>query len=197
METLIVCNLILTAILLFVVVRPLVFRPKKFAREWYEKSLAAAVENLTDAQKWFEQEKNARGIRPIHHPPVNGPTTAALTRGHGYWRTKDDPKAEPFLAAWYEKDTTFSGPLAGEDVIPADTYVDLTGRKIPGPKFRAYYEPSEAVMVVSKVKPKAKTHTTNLVTASADAPQLSPEEEERLAEEYELGGQVAEPRSAQ
>ncbi len=134
---------------------------------------------------------------PIKHPRVEGPTTASPTRGVSYWRPKADPKAEPFLAAWYEKDTTLGtgiADLGADEVIPADTYVDLTGRKVPGAKFRTYYEPAEEVMVVSKVKPKTKLQSSTLVTANADAPQLSPEEEEKLAEEYELGGQVSERR---
>lgn len=130
--------------------------------------------------------------KPIHHPKVEGPTTAKITSAIGYWRPKEDPKAEPFLAAWYEKDTTGAREASSSwDTdfvpIPSDTYVDLMGRRITGPKFRALYEPSEAVMEVSKFKPKNPLRSTNLVTAKPTAA-ITPEEEQRLAEEYELGG---------
>jgi len=126
-------------------------------------------------------------MMPIRHQKIAGPTTAKITREIGYWRPKDDSNAEPFLAAWYEKDTTLDGILGDSELdtpIPADTYVDLTGRRIAGEKFRSFYEPAEEVMVVNKVK--TKTRNSDLVTGKADSPKLSPEEEQSLADEYEL-----------
>jgi hypothetical protein len=145
--------------------------------------------------KKVERGQLDRLTKPIHHPKVAGPTSAQAGRGISYWRQKDDANAEPILVAWYEKDTTperwYQKDTAGdpEAVIPADTYVDLTGRKIPGPKFRSVYEPAEEVMVVAKVQPKTKLRSSTIVSGSAeDTLTLSPEEEDKLAAEYELGG---------
>jgi hypothetical protein len=124
--------------------------------------------------------------RPIRHQKIEGPTTAKMTREIGYWRPKDEPDAEPFLAAWYEKDTTIDvrDTDSGDAPIPADTFVDLTGRRIAGDAFRAFYVPAEEVVIVNKVK--TKTKRSDLVTGK-DAPKLTPEEEQKLADEYELG----------
>lgn len=188
MNNLIILNFILTSVLLAVVGWK--YRPKKTTRKSFEETVASAAMILDDTAKWLEVERLARLSKPIHHPKIDGPTTSALTRTHGYWRPKSDPKAEPFLAAWYEKDMTVGGFPASfasdrDEVIPADTYVDLLGRKIPGAKFREHYEPSEAVVVVAKIKTKLRS--SNLITASVSGTTLSPEEEEELAEEYELG----------
>lgn len=184
METLIVINLIMTAVLLALVVRQQ-FRQAPSRLDALRLGVAMA-------------DASVRATKPIRHPKVEGPTTSQAMRGVGYWRPKGEPSADAILACWYEKDTTpdrMTELDSSEAVIPADTYVDLTGRRIPGPKFRTYYEPAEEVMVVSKVKPKTKLRNTNLVSGGAQAAQLTPEEEERLAEEYELGGHVAERRS--
>lgn len=139
-----------------------------------------------------QPDQPRQDYQPIRHPKVEGPTSAQPVRGLSYWRLKDDPKAEPILVAWYEKDTTperwYVNDTAGdpEAMIPADTFVDLTGRKMPGPKFRSVYEPAQEVMVVAKVHTKLRTST--IVSGPQTAPQLSPEEEDKLAAEYELGG---------
>lgn len=137
---------------------------------------------------------SARLTKPIHHPRVEGPTTAKVTSAIGYWVPKDQPEAEPFLAAWYEKDTTCSALLGFEaepdEIIPADTYVDLMGRKFQGAKFRETYGEAQTVMEVARFKPKAPLHNANIVSARAATPKLSPEEEAKLAEEYELDGGV-------
>ncbi len=122
--------------------------------------------------------------KPIHHPKVTGPTTSEAMRGVGYWRPKDDPKAEPFLAAHYEKDTT--GNDADFPAIPADTYLDLMGRRFPGAKFRSLYVPAEEIVVVSKFKPRNPLRQNSLVTAKATSA-ISDEDEQKLADEYELG----------
>jgi hypothetical protein len=141
------------------------------------------------ARSYWVSRKKAQGPgvtvpvnRPIAHRKVSGPTTAKITRQIGYWRPKNGKDAEPFLAAWYER----IEPVPEGDPIPADTYVDLTGRRIDGVRFRLLYEPAEEVMEVAKFSPKADQVRT-LVTPGTTQTSMSPEEEEKLAAEYELG----------
>jgi hypothetical protein len=193
METLLVVNLILTLVLLGLVGLQH-FRPKKMTREAFEKALEAAAYGIAEIREWYEAEKARTASRPIKHDPVQGPLTSKAAMGMGYWRPKDDSTAEPFLAAWYETDTTCPG-LKGFDgtpgeEIPADTYVDFMGRKLPGPKFRAMFEPAPTVMEVAKFKPKAPLRTTTLVQSKKAGVPLSEEEEAALVAEYDLGGHV-------
>jgi hypothetical protein len=186
MDTLVILNLIASSLILVLLGKQYLPR-KKGTRESFEQGLANAISVLSSAQEWVEFERQARLSKPIHHPKATGPTTAKITTALGYWRPKEDPKAEPFLAAWYERDTTGETDFVP---IPADTYIDLMGRRITGAKFRSLYEPSEAVMEVSKFKPKNQLRNANLVTAKATQT-ISDEEEQKLAEEYELGGHVS------
>jgi hypothetical protein len=193
MQTLIVLNLIATLVLLVLVGRQQL-RPKKMTREAFEKALEAAAYGLAEVRDYYEAEKQRNQSRPIRHEPVQGPLSAKATNGMGYWRPKDDPTAEPFLAAWYETDTTcaglngFDGSL--DEGIPADTYIDFMGRKLPGPKFRAMFEPAPMVMEVAKFKPKAPLRNSTLVQSKKSGVPLSEEEEAALVAEYDLGGHV-------
>jgi hypothetical protein len=189
MQTLLVINLIATLVLIALVGRQQI-RPKKLSREAFEKALEAAAYGLSEAREYFEAEKARTQSKPIHHEPVQGPLTAKATSGMGYWRPKDDPKAEPFLAAWYERDTTVPSMFeaAPDEAILADTYIDFMGRKLPGPKFRSMFEPAPAVMEVARIKPKAPLRSTSLVQSKNAGVPLSEEDEAKLAEEYELGG---------
>ena len=192
--TLIIVNLILIAALAVFVGRQH-FRARKITRTSFEEAVKTAAAILQESVTWLDVEKQTRLPKPIHHPKVEGPTTAKVTSAIGYWVPKGDREAEPFLAAWYEKDTTCSAILGfdsksePDEIIPADTYVDLMGRKIPGSKFRETYAEAPTVMEVARFKPKAPLHNANIVSAAV-VPKLSPDEEAKLAEEYELGAQV-------
>jgi hypothetical protein len=95
-------------------------------------------------------------------------------------------------------------------IIPPDSYVDEAGHMLGGVQFRSRYAASEAVMEVSKVAGPTRQHqivdvirpqdpqvvatgkklpparTSALITAKSGI-QLTPEEEEALVKEYEVG----------
>jgi hypothetical protein len=206
MNVLIVLNSVATLVILALIAKPY-FQPKPRAitREGFEKAVAAAATSLALAEEFLAIEKAARVPKPIHHPKLTGPTTAKVTSTIGYWRTKGDENAEPFLAAWYERDTTYvennATTFSPEDaaspgestVIPADTYVDLIGRRVVGSVFRTRYEPAPAVMEVRRLRPKAAPLRSSTLVAGTPRLRrgetesiLTPEEERRLAEEFEL-----------
>jgi len=199
MEALAVLNTILMLGILALQVRREI-KSRKPLRQNFEDAAKMAASMLQESIEWLENErKQEQRPRPIRHDKVNGPRLAKLTSSLSYWVPKDEPTAEPFLAAHYEKDTTcpeagddrnpFAGPnpfAAGAsvpDVIPADTFVDLLGRRIPGAKFRSAYVPAPEVEVVGKVT--GRTRHSDIVGRKAN-PQITPEEEQQLAEEYEV-----------
>jgi hypothetical protein len=154
-------------------------------------------------------------FKPIKHEPAKGPRTSTLIGRSdgdlgsvGYYVAKSKPDAEPFIAAHYTKEMktlvpTFDANAAVEEVeeiIPADTYIDLMGRRIPGKDFREHFEPAPAAIEVSKFKskrsPAPTVQATSFPLASAKpTPKLTEEEEKALAEEYELGEPATAPEA--
>lgn len=199
MEAMTVLNTILIVGVLALLVRR-EMKSRKSLRQNFEEAVKTAAATLQETIEWLDNEKKQeQRPRPIRHDKVNGPRLAKLTNHLSYWVPKDEPTAEPFLAAHYEKDTTcpeakddrnpFAGPnpfapnALVPDVIPADTFVDLLGRRIPGAKFRSRYIPAPEVEVVGKVV--GRTRHSDIVGRKAN-PEITPEEEQQLAEEYEV-----------
>lgn len=115
-----------------------------------------------------------------------------------------------------DRDPSFEAPLmvpngfTQNSIIPPDSYVDEDGHMLGGVQFRSRYASSEAVMEVGKVAGPTRQHqivdailpqdprvvatgkkfsparNSALITAKSGI-QLTPEEEEALVKEYEVG----------
>jgi hypothetical protein len=196
-----ILNASLTAALYFHLVRE--GKPKSVrlssppSKEDFETAVAEVKSILNDASEWLEIEKAARKPKPIHHDKVTGPTSAKAAKNIGYWIPKDKPDGPPFLAQWYKegsfpstRDVLFESysllPIGytKDMTIPPDRYVDEAGVMLSGHEFRELYVEAPAIMTVGKAK--FPTHNNPQVRLKSSI-QLSPEEEEKLAEEYELG----------
>ena len=199
MEPLTILNFVaLLAVLALLVRRE--FKTRKTSRQNFEEALKTASGIMLEAVGFLDQEKEAVKYLPIRHAKIDGPRLAKLTSAVSYWVVKTAPDSEPFPAVWYEQDTTC--PKMGDDkhpmpvgslpdVIPADTYVDLMGRRIPGAKFRTLYELAPTIIEVAKFKPKAPLRSTSIVTSNrrsrySPSSEMTPDEEAKLAEEFEV-----------
>ena len=115
-----------------------------------------------------------------------------------------------------DRDPSFEAPLmvpngfTQNSIIPPDSYVDEVGHMLGGVQFRSRYAASEAVMEVSKVAGPTHQHQvvdvirpqdprvvatgkklsparTSAFISAKNGIQLTPEEEEALVKEYEVG----------
>lgn len=123
-------------------------------------------------------------FKPIKHERAEGtpaPLTSRVMTGvvSDYYRPKDQPEAEAFIALHYQ-----GGHM--EKDIPKDTYVTDNGKVIRGDVFRENYVRAEDIAVRLGTPIAAPTHSRVVSPASTKAPKLTDEEEQKLAEEYEL-----------
>lgn len=130
---------------------------------------------------------------PIVHPPVERERRPVIESYGGknnltYWQQRGNPEAEPVIAIYFKDRGQFS-----DTVVAAKHYYILDTKEVVlGTLFEREYEIAKVSLSLKDAPlPEHQFNSSlrmhNLLSSNRGEPELSEEEQKKLAEEYELG----------